>query len=85
MAQFKAEIDVMPIEALLDPQGKAVTGSMKTLGLPEITGVRIGKHITLQVDAKDKKTAEAKVDDACKKLLCNEIMEFYRFSVAEVK
>jgi phosphoribosylformylglycinamidine synthase subunit PurS len=85
MSKFKAEIDVMPIEALLDPQGKAVTGSMKNLGLPEITGVRIGKHITLVVDAKDKKTAEAKVEDACKKLLCNEIMEFYRFSVTEEK
>ena len=75
----------MPIEALLDPQGKAVTGSMKNLGLPEISGVRIGKHITLHVDAKDKKSAEAKVEDACKKLLCNEIMEFYKYSVAEVK
>lgn len=85
MSTFKAEIDVMPLEALLDPQGKAVSGSMKNLGLPEIGGVRIGKHITLQVDAKDKKAAEAKVDEACKKLLCNEIMEYYKFSVSEVK
>ena len=85
MANFKAEIDVMPIEALLDPQGKAVTGAMKNLGLPEISGVRIGKHITLQLEAKDKKAAEAKVEDACKKLLCNQIMEFYKFSIAEVK
>lgn len=83
--KFKAEIDVMPLEALLDPQGKAVTGSMKNLGLPEISGVRIGKHITLQVEAKDKKSAEGKVDDACKKLLCNEIMEFYRFDLIELK
>ena len=85
MSTFKAEIDVMPLEALLDPQGKAVTGSMKNLGLPEIGGVRIGKHITLQIDAKDKKSAEGKVDEACKKLLCNEIMEFYRLTVTEVK
>lgn len=84
MSKFKAEIDVMPLEALLDPQGKAVSGSMKNLGLPEITGVRIGKHITLHVEAKDRKAAEAKVEDACKKLLCNEIMEFYRFSVSEI-
>lgn len=82
--KFKAEIDVMPLEALLDPQGKAVTNSMTNLGLPEITGVRIGKHITLHVDAKDKKAAESKVDEACKKLLCNEIMEYYSFSVSEV-
>jgi phosphoribosylformylglycinamidine synthase subunit PurS len=81
--KFKAEIDVMPIEALLDPQGKAVSGSMKNLGLAEISGVRIGKHITLEVDAKDKKNAEAKVDEACKKLLCNEIMEFYTFEIKE--
>ncbi len=84
MKKFKAEIDVMPQEALLDPQGKAVTGSMKNLGLAEISGVRIGKHITLHIEAKDKKTAEAKVDEACKKLLCNQIMEHYAFQVAEV-
>ncbi len=85
MQKFKAEIDIMPLEALLDPQGKAVTGAMKNLDLPEISGVRIGKHITLLVEAKDKKTAESKVEDACKKLLCNEIMESFSFELAEVK
>ena len=44
--KFIAEIDVMPLKALLDPQGKAVSSSMKNVGLPEITNVRIGKHIT---------------------------------------
>jgi phosphoribosylformylglycinamidine synthase len=81
--KFKAEIDVMPIEALLDPQGKAVTQSMKNLGLSRITQVRIGKHMTLHVDAADQKEAESLVDQACKKLLCNEIMEFYRFTVSK--
>lgn len=81
--KFTAHINVMPLEALLDPQGKAVSSAMKNLALPEITGVRIGKHITLQVEAKDKKTAEAKVDEACKKLLCNEIMESYSFELSE--
>ena len=83
MKTYKANIDVMPHDNLLDPQGKAVSGSMNNLGLPEITGVRIGKHITLQVEAADKKTAEAKVDEACKKLLANLIMEKYSFSVEE--
>ena len=83
MKTYKAHIDVMPHDNLLDPQGKAVSGTMPNLGLPEITGVRIGKHITLQVQAKDKKTAEAKVDEACKKLLANQIMEKYSFSVEE--
>ncbi|HRN35943.1 MAG TPA: phosphoribosylformylglycinamidine synthase subunit PurS, partial [Flavobacteriales bacterium] len=66
-----------------DPQGKAVGGSMKNLGLPEIGNVRIGKHITLQVEAADKKTAEAKVDEACRKLLANLVMEKYSFTVTE--
>jgi phosphoribosylformylglycinamidine synthase subunit PurS len=83
MKTYKASIDVMPHDNLLDPQGKAVTGSMTNLGLSEVTGVRIGKHITLHVEAKDKKTAEAKVDEACKKLLANLIMEKYSFLVEE--
>lgn len=83
MKTFRASIDVMPHDSLLDPQGKAVSGSMKNLGLPEITGVRIGKHITLTVEAADKKAAEAKVEAACKKLLANQIMEKFVFSVEE--
>jgi phosphoribosylformylglycinamidine synthase subunit PurS len=81
--KFRAEIDVMPLKALLDPQGKAVTGSMKNLGLPEIQNVRIGKHITLEIEADSKDAAKTKVDEACKKLLANEIMEFYEFEVFE--
>jgi phosphoribosylformylglycinamidine synthase subunit PurS len=81
--KFRAEIDVMPLKALLDPQGKAVGNSMSNLGLPEIDNVRIGKHISMEVEAVDKKSATQKVDEACKKLLCNQIMEFYEFEVFE--
>lgn len=81
--KFVAEIDVMPLKSLLDPQGKAVTGSMKNLGLSEITNVRIGKHITLEVEAGSKEEAHSKVDEACKKLLCNQIMESYTFQLEE--
>lgn len=81
--KFTAEIDIMPLKALLDPQGKAVTNSMKNIGLSEIDNVRIGRHITLEVDAKSKDEAETLVDDACKKLLANQIMEGYTFDVAE--
>ena len=81
--KFKAEIDVMPLDALLDPQGKAVSSSMKNIGLPEIDGVRIGRHIRLFVDATSKDEASAKVDTACKKLLSNQIMESYTFELVE--
>jgi phosphoribosylformylglycinamidine synthase len=82
--KFKAEIDVMPLDALLDPQGKAVTNSMKNIGLAQINGVRIGKHIRLFLEATNKAEAEQMVDTACKKMLANQIMESYHFELTEV-
>jgi phosphoribosylformylglycinamidine synthase len=81
--KFHAHINVMPQKALLDPQGRAVSGSMKNLNLPEIGNVRIGKHITLEVEAGSLDEAKEKVDTACKKLLANPIMETYEFSLSE--
>ena len=49
--KFIAEIDVMPLKSLLDPQGKAVSASMGNVGLSEIKNVRIGKHVTLEIEA----------------------------------
>jgi phosphoribosylformylglycinamidine synthase PurS subunit len=81
--KYRAEIDVMSLKALLDPQGKAVTGSMKNLGLAEIENVRIGKHITLEIEAASKEVAQSKVEEACKKLLANLIMESYTIDIFE--
>lgn len=80
---FRAEIDIMPLEALLDPQGKAVSNNMRNIGLPEISNVRIGKHITLNIEAASQSEAEQKVEDACRKMLVNEIMEYFTFTVRE--
>lgn len=83
--QFRADIVIMPHRALLDPQGKAVTSSMSNIGLPEIENVRVGKHIQLDVTADSLELAEAKVKEACDKLLANPIMEVYEFSLAELQ
>lgn len=82
--KFKAEIDIMPLEALLDPQGKAVSNSVKNIGLDAISGVRIGKHIRLFVEAANEEAAGKLVDEACKKLLANQIMESYSFVIEAV-
>lgn len=84
MTKFQAEIDVMPKKEILDPQGKAVTGSMKNLGLAEIQNVRIGKHISLEIEADTEEAASAKVEQACKNLLANLIMESYSFKIQKV-
>jgi phosphoribosylformylglycinamidine synthase len=82
--KFIAEINVMPHKALLDPQGKAVQGSMKSIGVEGVHDVRIGKRITLEMDAKDEQEAKEKAENACKKLLANLIMESYDFSIKSV-
>lgn len=82
--KFRAEIDIMPLKALLDPQGKAVTSSLKNLNLSEIDNVRIGKHVTLEIDADSEETAKSKVGEACKNLLANHLMESYEFTLEEI-
>ncbi len=80
---FTALINVMPLKELLDPQGKAVHGGLKNLGLAAIHDVRIGKHITLQIDANDKEEARKLTEEACSKLLANPVMEYYEISITE--
>lgn len=77
--KFKAQIDIMPMEEILDPQGKVVTNSLHNLGLDQISDVRIGKHINLFVEAENEEKAGELVNNACKKLLANVIMERYSF------
>jgi len=82
--KFKAEINIMPLKSLLDPQGKTVSASMENIGLAEIKNVRIGKHMTLEVDAENKEEASSKVTIACQKMLCNQIMESFEFILEEI-
>lgn len=79
---YTAEINVMPLKELLDPQGKAVESSLNKLGF-HASNVRIGKHITLKIEAETKEAATAKVEEACKKLLYNPVMEYYEFTITE--
>ena len=81
--KYIAHINVMPLKELLDPQGKAVNNSLHNLGLTHLHEVRIGKHITLQVDAKNKDEAETMTREACKKLLANQVMESFDFTLTE--
>ena len=55
---FHAAIDILPLPALLDPQGKAVTNNLPNIGLGQLTNVRIGKHITLDIEAESRAEAE---------------------------
>jgi len=83
--KFLAEINVMPLKALLDPQGKAVGNTMHNTGFTEVSNVRVGKHITLEIEAKSKEIALEKINEACSKILSNPVMEGFEYSVKEIK
>ena len=80
---YTAEIKVMPLKELLDPQGKAILNGLRNLGVHEISEVRMGKHLQLKVDAGDITEAKSIVENACKKLLANPVMEYFEIVVHE--
>lgn len=79
--KFIAEINVMPQKEILDPQGKAVRIGLQNLNITQVSDVRIGKHITMQLEAASEAAANEIVTEACKKLLANLIMEEFEFTL----
>jgi len=80
--KFVAEIDIMPHKELLDPQGKAVVNNLKHLDLSGVADVRIGRHVSMTLDAATEEEARQKVETACQKLLANLIVETYHFELS---
>ena len=78
---YTVEIKVMPLKELLDPQGKAVMSGLQNLGLKKVADVRIGKNVTLQIDADSPEQAKKIAEEASKKLLANPVMEYYEVSI----
>lgn len=78
---FTVHVHVMPLKDLLDPQGKAVLGGLSNLGLTGVSDVRIGKRITLQIEAADQQQAHSIADACARQLLCNAVMEYYEIHV----
>ncbi len=81
--KFVAEINVMPLKELLDPQGKTVSNNLKNLGIEGINDVRIGKRITMNLEANSEEDAREKVEQTCKRLLANMVMESYAYTVQQ--
>ena len=79
--KFEVEINVMPLKDLLDPQGKAVLGGLANLGITEVKDVRVGKYITLSVEAASAEEAKAIAENASKQLLANQVMEHFEITI----
>jgi phosphoribosylformylglycinamidine synthase PurS subunit len=79
---YTIQIKVMPLKELLDPQGKAVLGGLSNLGLKSVSDVRVGKNVTLQVEANSPEEAKNIAESATKQLLANPVMEYYEISLS---
>ncbi len=77
------KVFVTPRRDILDPQGRAVEQSLKSLGFGAVSDVRVGKYITLKVVAASPDEARAEVERMCQRLLANTVIEDYRFEVED--
>ena len=78
---FLARVYVTPKAAVLDPAGKAVASSLKSLGYAEVDDVRLGKYVEVRLHADARSAAESRVREMCERLLANEVIEEFRFEV----
>jgi phosphoribosylformylglycinamidine synthase subunit PurS len=81
---FNAKVTVRLKKGLLDPQGTAIGGALKSLGYSQVKEVKVGKFIEIMIDAKTKAEANKKTEEMCKKLLANPVIEVYSYEIEEL-
>ena len=77
---MKFSIIVTLKKDVLDPQGKVVQNTLVNLGMNSLKSIRQGKHFEIEINETDQKVAESKIEEICKKLLVNLIIEDYKIS-----
>lgn len=78
-----AKVYVTPKKAILDPQGKAITHSLHTLDYTEVADVRMGKYLEVRLSGMVRAQAEQRVEEMCRRLLANLVIEDFRFEIVE--
>lgn len=79
--KFNVNIQIMPLPALLDPAGKTVESNLVKVSTAAVENLRIGKHISLVLTAKNSDLAKKEIETICEKFLCNKTVETYRFDL----
>ena len=83
MSAFRFAVNVLPKPGILDPQGRAVEGSLGHLGIEGVSEVRVGRRVELTVDAADRQAAEAIVERLGHELFSNPLIEWYRVELLD--
>ena len=82
--RYEARVEIRHLPGIADPQGATVERSLPALGYDNVSQVHIGKSIRLVVDAPDEATARAQVDEMCRRLLANPVIEAYEIELTEL-
>lgn len=80
--RFTAQVHVTLKPTVNDPQGNAVLGSLHTLGFESVSAVRVGKYLTLGLEASDEQDARTQVSAMCERLLANPVIESYETTIS---
>jgi phosphoribosylformylglycinamidine synthase len=80
---YKAQVFVTLKPSILDPQGSAVKKGLFSLGFNDVADVRVGKYLEVSFEAANKEQANQTIEEMCKKLLANPVIENYRFELLE--
>lgn len=83
MSSFRVALHIVPRRGILDPQGKAVADALHTLGFRTVEDVHVGRHVIVELQARDASAAEKEARAMCEKLLANPVTE--DFEIAEVR
>jgi len=81
---FKAYVNVMLKSGIFDPQGRSVCDGLHVIGFPEVTDVRVGRRVELKLEESSRERAEHRVEEMCRRLLANPVVESYSFRVEEI-
>jgi phosphoribosylformylglycinamidine synthase len=83
LSSYEARIEVGHRPGILDPQGGVIERALPALGYGNVSHVRVGKSIRLVIDAADEASARAEVEEMCRKLLANPVIEDYTIELME--
>jgi len=83
MSRYRIAVHIVPRRGILDPQGRTVADALHTLGFAAVKDVHVGRHIVVDLEARDEKAAEQSTRDMCERLLANPVTEDFEIASVE--
>ena len=83
MSRYRVGVHIIPRRGIIDPQGRTVADALHTLGFSGVSDVHVGRHVVVELEAQDRKSAEQSTRDMCERLLANPVTEDYEIATVE--